>query len=55
MSEKEQPLKNRSDNTLFNSLYKINVKGVTEKRNNLTYLSWAWAWAEVSKVCEAVD
>ncbi|HFD0861868.1 TPA: DUF1071 domain-containing protein, partial [Enterococcus faecium] len=26
MSEKEQPLKNRSDNTLFNSLYKINVK-----------------------------
>ncbi|HAQ1487919.1 TPA: DUF1071 domain-containing protein [Enterococcus faecium] len=55
MSEKEQPLKNRSDNTLFNSLYKINVKGVTEKRNDLTYLSWAWAWAEVSKVCEAVD
>ncbi|HBK5366113.1 TPA: DUF1071 domain-containing protein, partial [Enterococcus faecium] len=55
MSEKEQPLKNRSDNTLFNSLYKINVKDVTEKRNNLTYLSWAWAWAEVSKVCEAVD
>lgn len=55
MSEKEQPLKNRSDNTLFNTLYKINVKDVTEKRNNLTYLSWAWAWAEVSKVCEAVD
>ncbi|MEF7420413.1 DUF1071 domain-containing protein, partial [Enterococcus faecium] len=29
MSEKEQPLKNRSDNTLFNTLYKINVKDVT--------------------------
>ncbi|KXS07866.1 hypothetical protein AUC59_06090 [Enterococcus faecium] len=45
----------RNDNRLFNSLYKITVNDVVEKRNKLTYLSWAWAWAEVSKVCEAVD
>jgi hypothetical protein len=31
-------------------LLKINVNDHTEKKNNLTYLSWAWAWAEVLKV-----
>ena len=33
----------------FNDLYAVNVNGDTEKKNNLTYLSWAWAWAEVKK------
>lgn len=33
-----------------NELLKINVNGHTEKKNGLTYLSWAWAWAEVLKV-----
>ena len=28
---------------------KINVNDKTEKKNGLTYLSWAWAWAEVKK------
>lgn len=27
----------------------INVNDHTEKKNNLTYLSWAWAWAEALK------
>jgi len=31
-------------------LLKINVNDHTEKKNGLTYLSWAWAWAEVLKV-----
>ena len=31
-------------------LLKINVNDHTEKKNNLTYLSWAWAWAEVLKI-----
>lgn len=31
-------------------LLSINVNGHTEKKNGLTYLSWAWAWAEVLKV-----
>lgn len=39
--------------SVFSRLNKINVNGHTEKkglgRNALTYLSWAWAWAEVKK------
>ena len=31
-------------------LLKINVNDHTEKKGQLTYLSWAWAWAEVLKV-----
>ena len=30
-------------------LLKVNVNEHTEKKNNLTYLSWAWAWAEALK------
>lgn len=30
-------------------LLKTNVNEHTEKKNNLTYLSWAWAWAEALK------
>ena len=31
-------------------LLKINVNDHTEKKNGLTYLSWAWAWQEALKV-----
>jgi hypothetical protein len=34
----------------FNALNAINVNGKTEKKNGLTYLSWAWAWGEVKKL-----
>jgi hypothetical protein len=34
----------------MSDLLKINVNEHTEKKNNLTYLSWAWAWAEVLKI-----
>lgn len=30
-------------------LLAVNVNEHTEKKQNLTYLSWAWAWAEVIK------
>ena len=33
----------------FEELNGINVSDKTEKKNGLTYLSWAWAWAEVKK------
>ena len=33
----------------FNTLNAINVNDRTEKKNGLTYLSWAWAWTEVKK------
>ena len=34
----------------FTELNAINVNDKTELKNKLTYLSWAWAWAEVKKV-----
>ena len=33
----------------FKVLNDINVNDKTEKKNGLTYLSWAWAWGEVKK------
>lgn len=33
----------------FEELYNLNVNAKTEKKNGLTYLSWAWAWAEFKK------
>lgn len=35
--------------SIFETLNAINVNEHTEKKNGLTYLSWAWAWAEVKK------
>lgn len=35
--------------SVFGTLSQINVNGHTEKKNGLTYLSWAWAWAELLK------
>ena len=35
----------------FDVLSSINVNDKVEKKSNLTYLSWAWAWAEVKKAC----
>jgi hypothetical protein len=37
----------------FNTLYKVDCNGHTEQKNGLTYLSWAWAWAEVKKAFPA--
>lgn len=34
---------------VFETLNNVNVNGHTEEKNGLTYLSWAWAWAEVKK------
>ena len=36
--------------SVFSKLNAINVNGHTEQKNGLTYLSWAWAWAEVKKI-----
>ena len=33
----------------FEQLNSVNVSDKAEKKNGLTYLSWAWAWAEVKK------
>lgn len=34
---------------VFATLNAVNVNEHTEKKNGLTYLSWAWAWAEIKK------
>jgi len=39
-----------SDKNYFAVLNAINVNDKTEKKNGLTYLSWAWAWSEVKKL-----
>jgi len=35
--------------TVFETLNGVNVNEHTEKKNGLTYLSWAWAWGELLK------
>ena len=39
-----------TEKNYFEELNNINVSGKTEKKNGLTYLSWAWAWAELKKL-----
>lgn len=39
-----------ADKNYFTELNGINVSGKTEKKNGLTYLSWAWAWGEIKKI-----
>lgn len=34
----------------FEKLNSINVQDKVEKKNGLSYLSWAWAWGEVKKI-----
>lgn len=33
----------------FEALNAVNVNGKVEKKNGLSYLSWAWAWGELKK------
>lgn len=37
------------DKNYFEVLNAVDVSGKTEKKNGLTYLSWAWAWGELKK------
>lgn len=41
--------------SVFELLNAIDVNDKTEKKKNLTYLSWAWAWAEVKKLFPDAD
>ena len=36
---------------LFKKFVELNVNDHTETKNDLTYLSWAWAWQEFLKIC----
>lgn len=37
--------------SVFDRLSAINVNDHVEKKDNLTYLSWAWAWSVTKKEC----
>lgn len=37
--------------SVFEKLYCINVNDKTETKEGLTYLSWAWAWANIKLEC----
>lgn len=45
--------------TVFSKLFEINVNDYTETKKNgnveLTFLSWAWAWATFKKECPKAD
>lgn len=40
---------NMEGKNYFQVLNDVNVGDKAEKKNGLTYLSWAWAWAEIKK------
>ncbi len=39
----------------FKEIININVNEYTEKKGNLTYLSWAWAWTEFKKIFPSAE
>ena len=39
-----------AETSIFSVLNSVNVNGHTEQKNGLTYLSWAFCWAEVKKL-----
>jgi hypothetical protein len=41
----------KSEKSVFDRLSAINVNEHVEKKDNLTYLSWAWAWSVTKKEC----
>lgn len=43
-------LKQEIKGNYFTELNNINVSDKTEKKNGLTYLSWAYAWGEIKKL-----
>lgn len=41
----------KEQENLFKKFVQLNVNDHTELKNDLTYLSWAWAWQETLKIC----
>ena len=49
-SDTEEKIRREQEN-LFEKAVQLNVNEHTELKNNLTYLSWAWAWQEFLRIC----
>ena len=43
-------VKMENEKSVFETLFEINVNDHVEKKNGLSYLSWAYAWSEVKKL-----
>ena len=50
-AEVEENKIRREQEDLFKKAIRLNVNDHTDLKNNLTYLSWAWAWQEFLKIC----
>lgn len=50
MTEEMKNLKKEQEET-FRKLVQLDVNEHTEKKNDLTYLSWAWAWQAFKMIC----
>lgn len=50
-AEVEENKTRREQEDLFKKAIQLNVNDHTDLKNNLTYLSWAWAWQEFLKIC----
>jgi len=48
-SENMEEKKDEKNKNYFEELNNINVQDKVEKKNGLSYLSWAWAWGEIKK------
>lgn len=46
---KEKSVEKTKDITTFDTLFEVNVNDHVEKKNGLSYLSWAYAWADIKK------
>lgn len=47
--QKEKTSEKKKEPTTFDTLFEVNVNDHVEKKNGLSYLSWAYAWADVKK------
>ena len=48
--EMKEVKKETKEKNYFEVLNNINVQDKVEKKNGLSYLSWAWAWGEIKKL-----
>lgn len=46
---KEKVAEKTKEITTFDTLFEVNVNDHVEKKNGLSYLSWAYAWADIKK------
>lgn len=46
---KEKVAEKAKEITTFDTLFEVNVNDHVEKKNGLSYLSWAYAWADIKK------